>query len=341
MSCSGEIVDEEKLIQIKPGISQQLKKAKYGVADHSTVELCHWTKKSFKHEGSCYKHKFYGISTHQCMEFSPAGMHCENRCVYCWRPMEFYDSLKMEPEKVSEPKEILTKLMEERKKLIMGYYGDSRNDKQRLDESLLPSHYAISLSGEPTMYPKLPELIKYLKSLDATKSIFLVTNGQEPDMIQRLQDEDALPTQLYLSTNAADYDSFLKINRPKYDDSWQRWNRTLEMLKHLDTRTVLRITLIRDYNDQKEMIPAFSSMLRQASPHFIEVKSYMHIGRSTNRLEHSNMLEMEEVRRFSEEVSKQSEIFSIMDESLVSRIVILQNNQRTINRWISAYSNTS
>ncbi|GBL40866.1 S-adenosyl-L-methionine-dependent tRNA 4-demethylwyosine synthase [Nitrosarchaeum sp.] len=329
MSCSGETVEnEDRLIQIKPGISQQLKKAKYGVADHSTVELCHWTKKSFKHEGSCYKHKFYGISTHRCMEFSPAGMHCENRCVYCWRPMEFYDSLKMEPEKVAEPKEILTKLMEERKKLIMGYYGDSRNDKQRLDESLLPSHYAISLSGEPTMYPKLPELIKYLKSLEATKSIFLVTNGQEPDMIQRLQDEDALPTQLYLSTNAADYDSFLKINKPKYNDSWQRWNKTLEMLKHLDTRTVLRITLIRNYNDQKEMIPAFASMLKQASPHFIEIKSYMHIGRSTNRLEHSNMLEMDEVRKFSEEIAKQSQVFSVMDESLVSRIVILQNDQR-------------
>lgn len=342
MSCSGETVEnEDNLIQIKPGILQQLKKAKYGVADHSTVELCHWTKKSFKHEGSCYKHKFYGISTHRCMEFSPAGMHCENRCVYCWRPMEFYDSLKMEPEKVAEPKEILTKLMEERRKLIMGYYGDSRNDKQRLDESLLPSHYAISLSGEPTMYPKLPELIKYLKSLEATKSIFLVTNGQEPDMIQRLQDEDALPTQLYLSTNAADYDSFLKINKPKYDDSWQRWNRTLEMLKHLDTRTVLRITLIRNYNDQNEMIPAFASMLKRASPHFIEIKSYMHIGRSTNRLEHSNMLEMDEVRKFSEEISKQSQIFSIMDESLVSRIVILQNNQRTIDRWISAYANTN
>lgn len=342
MSCSGETVEnEDNLIQIKPGILQQLKKAKYGVADHSTVELCHWTKKSFKHEGSCYKHKFYGISTHRCMEFSPAGMHCENRCVYCWRPMEFYDSLKMEPEKVAEPKEILIKLMEERKKLIMGYYGDSRNDKQRLDESLLPSHYAISLSGEPTMYPKLPELIKYLKSLEATKSIFLVTNGQEPDMIQRLQDEDALPTQLYLSTNAADHDSFLRINKPKYDDSWQRWNRTLQMLKHLDTRTVLRITLIRDYNDQKEMIPAFASMLRQASPHFIEIKSYMHIGRSTNRLEHSNMLEMDEVRKFSEEISKQSQMFSVMDESLVSRIVILQNNKRVIDRWISAYADTN
>ena len=343
MSCSGEVVenDHDNLIQIKPAVAAQLKKAKYGVADHSTVELCHWTKKSFKHEGSCYKHQFYGILTHRCMEFSPAGMYCENRCVYCWRPMEFYDAMEMEPKQVAEPEQILRKLMGERKKLIDGFYGDSRNDNQRLDESLLPTHYAISLSGEPTMYPKLPELIKYLKSLEATKSIFLVTNGQEPDMIQRLQDEDALPTQLYLSTNAADYESFIKINKPKYDDSWERWNRTLDMLKDLDTRTVLRITLIRNYNDQKEMIPAFAEMFRKASPHFIEIKSYMHIGRSTNRLEHENMLEMSEVKKFSEEIAKQSKIFSVMDESLVSRISILQNNERFIDRWISAYANTN
>jgi len=341
MSCSGETVEEDQLIQIKPRISQQLKKAKYGVSDHSTVALCHWTKKSFKHEGSCYKHKFYGISTHSCMEFSPAGMYCENRCVYCWRPMEFYESMKMEPKNVAEPAEIISKLMEERKNLIMGHYGDSRSDKKRLDESLKPSHYAISLSGEPTMYPKLPELIKYLKSLKETKSIFLVTNGQEPQMIQKLQDEDALPTQLYLSTNAADYESFLKINKPKYDDSWERWNTTLEMLKNLDTRTVLRITLIRDYNNKKEMIPAFAKMLKQSSPNFVEIKSYMHIGRSTNRLDHENMLEMEEVRKFSEEVAKQSDLFSVMDESYVSRIAVLQNNKKNIDRWISTYLNTN
>ena len=82
MSCSGEVVEKEpELIQIRPSIVKQLKKAKYGVADHSTVGLCHWTKKSFRGEGTCYKHKFYGISTHSCMEFSPAGMYCENRCV--------------------------------------------------------------------------------------------------------------------------------------------------------------------------------------------------------------------------------------------------------------------
>jgi len=255
--------------------------------------------------------------------------------------MEFYDSLKMEPEIVAEPEEILTKLMEERRKLIMGHYGDIRSDKQKLDESLRPSHYSISLSGEPTMYPKLPELIKYLKSLKATKSIFLVTNGQEPDMIKRLSDEDALPTQLYLSTNAADYESFLKINRPRYKDSWERWNTTLEMLKELDTRTVLRITLIRNYNTSDEMIPDLASMIKRSSPHFIEVKSYMHIGRSTNRLERTHMLEFDEVKHFASELASQSKIFSVMDESEISRIVVLQNQERFIDRQIRAYLETN
>ena len=341
MSCSGEVVSsDEELIQIRPKIVQQLRKAKYGVADHSTVDLCHWTRKSFKNEGDCYKHKFYGISTHRCMEFSPAGMHCENRCVYCWRPMEFYDSMKMEPEKVAEPEEIINKLLQERRKLIVGHYGDPKSDKKKIDESLLPQHYAISLSGEPTMYPKLPDLIKYLNSLPNTKSTFLVTNGQEPEMIQKLQDEDALPTQLYLSTNAADIDTFMRINRPRYKDSWERWNTSLEMLAKLKTRTVLRITLIRNYNDQDEIIPAFASLLQRSNAHFIEVKSYMHIGRSTNRLEHEDMLDMEEVQHFAYELAKQSG-FSVMDESFISRIVVLQNQKRFIDRWIPTYLKTN
>lgn len=340
MSCSGETIEED-LIQIRPSILKQLKKAKYGVADHATVELCHWTKKSFKGDFSCYKHKFYGISTHRCMEFSPAGMHCENRCVYCWRPMEFYDSLKMDESRVADPQTMLQKLMEQREKLIMGYYGDPRHDQRKLDESLLPAHYAISLSGEPTMYPKLPQLIRYLKSLPATKSIFLVTNGQEPQMLQRLVDEDALPTQIYLSTNAADYDSFIRINKPRYDDSWDRWNQSLRTISKMDTRSVLRVTLIRGHNNSESMIPLFADLIKRANVHFVEIKSYMHIGRSTNRLDKTDMLEFEEVSHFALQLAKKSEIYSVMDESVESRIVVLQNQQRLIDRWISAYADTT
>ena len=342
MSCSGEVLESSNdFIQIKPMIMNQLKKAKYGVSDHGTVELCHYTKKSFKNEGDCYKHKFYGISTHRCMEFSPAGMFCENRCVYCWRPMEFYSAMKMDPEKIAPPETIMSNLMEERRKLIMGYYGDARHDEKKLDESLLPSHYAISLSGEPTMYPQLPELIRYLKKLPTTKSVFLVTNGQEPEMLKRLQDEDALPTQLYLSTNAPNKEIFQMVNRPKYEDAWERWNTSLEIISNSDTRSVLRLTLIRGYNCSDELIPEYAKMIRDSGIHFIEAKSYMHIGRSTNRLERSDMLEMSEVRHFASELARQSEIYSIMDESDISRIVVLQNQNRIINRWITSYASTN
>jgi tRNA wybutosine-synthesizing protein 1 len=50
---------------------------------------------------------------------------------------------------------------------------------------------------------------------------------------------------------------------------------------------------------------------------------------------------MEEVKKFSEEIANQSKIFSIMDESIVSRISILQNNERFIDRYIPTYANTS
>jgi tRNA wybutosine-synthesizing protein 1 len=337
MSCSDEYVShstQENLIQITPQTKSKLRKAKYGVFNHSAVELCHWTKKSFADQGDCYKHKFYGISTHRCMEMTPTAMNCENRCVYCWRPTEFYDTLEMPPELVDEPDAIVKNLIEERRKLIVGFYGDARNNKRKIDESLLPSHYAISLSGEPTMYPKLPQLIKYLKSLKATKSIFLVTNGQEPQMLQKLADEDALPTQLYLSTNASNRKMFYHINRPRHNDAWERWMKSLRFLADVNTRTVLRMTMIRDYNDNLQFVNEFAEMMLQGNPHFVELKSYMHIGMSTKRLKENNMLDMDEIQKFSGGLCEKMPRFSIMDESEISRIVVLQNQKRYIDRWI-------
>ncbi|HJT49822.1 MAG TPA: 4-demethylwyosine synthase TYW1 [Nitrososphaeraceae archaeon] len=337
MSCSDEYVShsaQENLIQITPQIKSKLRKAKYGVFNHSAVELCHWTKKSFADQGDCYKHKFYGISTHRCMEMTPTAMNCENRCVYCWRPTEFYDTLEMPTELVDEPDAIVENLIEERRKLIVGFYGDARNNKKKIDESLLPAHYAISLSGEPTMYPKLPQLIKYLKSLKATQSIFLVTNGQEPQMLQKLADEDALPTQLYLSTNASNRKMFYHINRPRHNDAWERWMKSLHLLADINTRTVLRMTLIRGYNDSIQFVNEFAEMMLQGNPHFIELKSYMHIGMSTKRLNEYNMVDMGEIQRFSNDLCEKIPGFSIMDESKISRIVVLQNQKRHIDRWI-------
>lgn len=339
MSCSDEYASHMAgdLIQITPQVQAKLKKAKYGVYNHSAVELCHWTKKSFANEGHCYKHKFYGISTHRCMEMTPAAMNCENRCIYCWRPAEFYDTLAMPAELVDEPDVIVEQLLKEREKLINGFYGNPKNDNVKLDESLLPAHYAISLSGEPTMYPKLPQLIKYLRSLETTKSIFLVTNGQEPAMLKRLADEDALPTQIYLSTNASNKKMFHAINRPRHRDAWERWWESLRFLATVNTRTVLRMTLIRGHNDGRGFVDEFAQMMIEGKPHFIELKSYMHIGMSTERLEHGNMLGMDEVRDYALRLRAAMPSFDIMDESAISRIVVMQNTERYVDRWISTY----
>ena len=340
MSCSDEYIshtDTSNLIQISPSTKAKLKKAKYGVYNHSAVELCHWTKKSFSNEGTCYKHKFYGISTHRCMEMTPTAMNCENRCIYCWRPTEFYDTLEMPANLVDEPDMIINNLIEERRRLIVGHYGNAKTDKTKLDESLLPQHYAISLSGEPTMYPKLPDLIKYLYTLKNTKSVFLVTNGQEPEMLQRLIDEDALPTQLYLSTNASNKKMFSIINRPRYRDAWERWQKSLELLSEMNTRTVLRMTVIRNFNESTSYVNEFAELMKKGNPHFIEIKSYMHIGMSTQRLERSDMLEMDEIRNYSNLLCKSLARLSIMDESEISRIVVLQNLERFTKRWIEGY----
>ena len=46
MSCSDEYVyhdTQNNLINITPSLQAKLRKAKYGVFNHSAVELCHWT----------------------------------------------------------------------------------------------------------------------------------------------------------------------------------------------------------------------------------------------------------------------------------------------------------
>lgn len=340
MSCSGEYISHDlgnNLIQIDSNARSKLLKAKYGVYNHSAVELCHWTKKSFAHEGDCYKRKFYGIPTHSCMEMTPAALNCENRCVYCWRPTEFYDTLMMPEHLVDDPDAIVDNLIEERKRLLSGFFGHKKHDKKRLEESLFPQHYAISLSGEPTMYPKLPALIRYLRKLPATKSIFLVTNGQEPQMLDLLAEENSLPTQLYLSMNAADRLNFVRINRPRHHDAWERWQESLHFLSRCDTRTVIRITLIRNRNFDRETISGFSKLIPKANPHFIEIKSYMHVGLSTQRLQRQNMLEMQEIKDFSSILCEMLPGFNVMDESEISRIVVLQNMNRYTDRFISSY----
>jgi len=353
MSCSGEfiedvgglryhVIDGHK-IRISRDAKVRLVKSGYGVSGHSTVELCHWTRSTLTGGPSCYKFKFYGVpagGSHRCVEFSPAGMICSNRCVYCWRPSESFDTVYLTPELVDDPEEVVNGVLRERYRLLTGYFGHPRSSRAKVNEALTPTHWAISLSGEPTLYPKLPQLIKYIKSLPNTKSIFLVTNGQHPEMLERLQEEDALPTQLYLSCNAPNRELYYKVNVPvmNREDAWERWLRSLEILSRLNTRTVVRITLIGGWNDHESLIGDYAKLMRIGNPHFIEVKSYMHLGHSTFRLGRSSMLSHEYVREWGfkllDELNRLGLRFQYMDESPESRIIVLQNMERYVDRYI-------
>jgi tRNA wybutosine-synthesizing protein 1 len=318
-------------LKIAPEIEYQLRKAKYGVFNHSAVQICAWTKKSLHSEGVCYKQQFYGIDTHRCVEFSPAAALCENNCLFCWRPMEFMRFRKMRNSEADEPEAIYHNLLAERKKLLTGYPGDGKTDLKKHAEALIPTHFAISLSGEPTLYPKLPEMVKFLKNLPDTRSIFVVTNGQEPEMLEKLSLSP--PTQLYLSVNAPNKALFDKINRPGRKDAWARFNRSLEIFSRTNARRVLRMTIIKGMNMDGKLAKHYAGIIAKAKPHFVEVKAYMWIGFSRNRLGQEKMPFHKEIVEFAEKIAAESG-YEIIDEKRDSRIVLLGSRDERIDRFI-------
>jgi tRNA wybutosine-synthesizing protein 1 len=96
--------------------------------------------------------------------------------------------------------------------------------------------------------------------------------------------------------------------------------------------------MIRGYNEDINFVNDFARIVSQANPHFVEIKSYMHIGMSTQRLERNNMLEMNEVETIADYLVKKLPGFIIMDKSKISRIVVLQNQDRYTNRYVQGYT---
>ncbi len=62
--------------------------------------------------------------------------------------------------------------------------------------------------------------------------------------------------------------------------------------------------------------------MKLASPDFIEVKAYMHLGYSRNRLSRGSMPSHEEVMNFASHLAEKIG-YKIADQSRVSRVVLL------------------
>jgi tRNA wybutosine-synthesizing protein 1 len=281
---------------------------------HTAVKICTWAKNSLRDNGVCYKQTFYGIKSHRCVQMSPTVGFCHNRCIFCWRPLEYNEGIIMK--EFDDPIEIIDGCIDEQKKLLMGFGGNDIVDKSKLKEAMEPKHFAISLTGEPTLYPKLNELIKELHN--RKYSTFVVSNGMEPGVLKNLE----VPTQLYLSVDAPNKDLFEKIDRSVMKDGWDRLNESLKIINKLNdkTRTALRFTLIKGLNMQNPK--EWAEKIDLAKPMFVEVKAYMHVGFSKQRLKMENMPTHSEVKEFSKEILKHSD-YKIIDEHERSRVVLL------------------
>lgn len=309
---------------ISKKIKDKLRKQHYYIFNHSAVQVCGWCKNSLRGEGVCYKEKFYGIESHKCCQMSPFIL-CPNSCLHCWRPMEF--GLKNRKiENIDSPEKILKESIKGQRKLLSGFKGYKNVDMEKWEESKNPNQFAISLIGEPTLYPNLGEFIELLKKKG--NSSFLVSNGLYPEVFEKLDKKNQLPTQLYLSLNSSNKEDYKKWHNSDLKNAWERFNKSLKLMKNLDTRTVIRLTLVKEKNAKEESLYGFSELIKKASPDFVEVKSYMSVGYSRKRLNYKNMLSSKEVKDFSEKLLKFLPKYKLLDEHKRSRVVLLGKSKK-------------
>jgi tRNA wybutosine-synthesizing protein 1 len=301
------------------------------VGKHSSVKICEWTKKSLtdNDKGVCFKEKFYGIKSHRCVQMSPSTVFCQNKCLHCWRAIELTDGNKMNPKLIDNPKEIIKGCIEEQRKLLIGFNGNSKVNQKKFKEAQEPMQFAISLTGEPTLYPKLGELISELRKMKKTS--FVVTNGLQQAVLSKLNKERNLPTQLYLSLNSPNKEMYDKWHRSSEKNAWKKFNKTLELFPKLKTRKVIRMTLVKELNDKEKHIFEYAKLINIAKPDFIEVKSYMAIGFSRDRkgMGYDKMLSHKEIKEYSKKLSRElGNSYKIIAEHKLSRVVLIGKDRK-------------
>ncbi len=292
------------------------------VGKHSAVKLCHWLRKSLLENKPCYKNTFYGIESHRCLQMSPTAFHCTQKCLYCWRYQAF-TLTELKKEDADDPAFILEKSIEEQRRLLTGYKGDERVSLEKWKEAMEPKHVACSLTGEPTLYPYLSDFFEECHKRGMTT--FLVTNGTNP---KALEEMDVLPKQLYVTVAAPNEEIYKKLCCPLVPKGWEKLMETLELLNSLDTRTVIRHTLVKYWNlgHEKE----YAKLDERANPWFIEPKGYMFVGYSRQRMKLDNMPSHEEIKKFGEKLAELLG-YEIEAEREDSRVVLLgRGKQRRI-----------
>jgi len=315
---------------VTPVIRKNLEKQGYKIiGSHSGVKICRWTKAMLRGRGGCYKHTFYGINSHQCMETTPS-LACANKCVFCWRHHTNPVGTEWKWQ-LDDPNMIVKGAMENHYKMIKQFKGVPGVLPERFLEGMQIKHCALSLVGEPIMYPGINDMVDLLHSKEI--STFLVTNAQFPEAIRSLKPV----TQLYVSVDASDKESLKRIDRPLFRDYWQRFVDSLNALKDKGQRTVYRLTLVKSFNSDE--VDGYAKLVELGSPSFIEVKGVTYCGTSKeSTLTMQNVPWHQEVVDFVQTLCAKMPSYELASEHEHSNCVLLAHKKFKINNtwhtWI-------
>ena len=285
-----------------------------GSHNHAAAKICHWTKQSILDKGVCYKETFYGIESHRCLQMAPAVPNCQQKCEFCWRDLS-YTQTQWEGE-YDDPKTIIDEAVKAQNNLLCGFFGNDKANKEKLEESKTPTNAAISLAGEPMLYPEIDELIAEFNRRNFTT--FVVSIGQCVDKLKNLENE---PYQLYLSLDAPTKKIYNDVCQPQISEGWDNLNQSLDTLASFNSRTCIRTTCVKGRNMTNP--EKYAKLIKKASPDFVEIKAYMCVGSSRHRLTPDNMPTFDEVKSFAQKIGENCGK-KIVNESEVSRVVLLQ-----------------
>jgi tRNA wybutosine-synthesizing protein 1 len=282
------------------------------IGNHSAVKVCEYCRKAITGKDVCYKNTFYGIQSWRCVQMSPT-FFCDHRCVFCWRDTDYVWPKWQGP--VDDPKMIVDECIKAHVELLQGFKGNEKSIKDKLKEMEKPLHFAISLTGEPTMYPKLPEMIDYIKEKGMTA--FLVTNGTIPDMLKELIEHQ--PTQIYISVYGPNEEVYKKTANPIKKNSWENLQKSLSMISKFK-RSTIRLTLVKGYNFVDP--EGYAKLIEKYRPMFVEAKGYVYVGHSQSRLEVANMPYHHEIMEFAKKIEENSS-YKLIDSKKESKVALL------------------
>ena len=298
-----------------PQLKAKLQKQRYHiVGEHGGVKTCHWTKESLLRDRQCYKGKFYGVESHNCMQMSPVVDQCNLACTYCWREPHM-DTLELTDQ---DPLDLLYESVRAQRRLLSGFGGNPKVPREKWLDAQNPKHVAISLNGEPTLYTRLSEYMELCHKHGMTT--MLVTNGTLPKVLENL---DTLPTQLYVSVDAPNKEVFDQVCRPKWNSgAWDQFEKTIDLMPSLDTRIVCRHTLMKGVNMSDAHIKEFAALDNRADPDFIENKGYVYVGHSRENLAMENMPTHDDIMDFSNKIAPLT-ARKVLSDSRPSRVALV------------------